>query len=380
MYPARNTREILERLEAWGRSRQWVGADPYEGLNTPLARVAPGRRGRQAVTQAYKRLPFAPPWPLRSAPRRNAKALALALGGYATPAGRKLPGAERYLRELPQQLGALNLLADGAAWGYPFDVQTRGVGYGATTPNAIATCFVVDALCDAEEAGVAGAGELALQARAFLLSLFQPDASAPYFSYVAAGAPLIHNANLLVCGALARLHGLEAQSGVEQPVAQAVQTTLAKTGPDGIWPYGETASYGWADNFHTAYTLEGLLRVGRAWGLGGKELQRGLAAWKSTFIDPDGWARYYPQSRYPLETHCAASAIDLLCLAGGAPEDRALAEAIARCAVAELWLEEEGCFAFRRASRGLNRRRFMRWTNAPMFRALARLCSRGVED
>jgi hypothetical protein len=46
---------------------------------------------------------------------------------------------------------------------------------------------------------------------------------------------------------------------------------------------------------------------------------------------------------------------------------------IADKAIRELWMANEGRFAFRLTARGLNRREFMRWTNAPMFRALARL-------
>src|SRR5919108_3325647 len=95
---------VLTRLERWGAARSWIGPDPYEGLNSPLGRLAPSRRSRQAVTQLYKRLPFTPPWPLRAPPRSNAKALALVLSGYATAPGRRLPGAEEYLVRIPREL------------------------------------------------------------------------------------------------------------------------------------------------------------------------------------------------------------------------------------------------------------------------------------
>jgi hypothetical protein len=366
--------QVLGSLERWGASRDWVGPDPYEGLNSPVAQMAVGRRAKQAVTQAYKRSPWAPPWPLGAPARPNSKALALALSGYATAAGSRLQGASEFLERLPAQLWRLNLLEQEAGWGYPFDVQTRNVTYSSRTPNAIATSFVVEALCDLHElTGGAAAADLALSARPFLLSLRASDAgSGPYFAYVSAGAPLIHNANLLVCGALARLDKIEPDATARQAVEAAAETTIARQRSDGLWPYGELANYGWVDNFHTAYTLDGLKRVSDRFTIDGEALMRAVAAWKTAFIEPDGWARYYPNGHFPLETHCSASAIDLLTVLG---DDRGLAVRIADGAVRELWLGEAERFAFRRTARGLNRREFVRWTNAPMFRALSRLMS-----
>jgi polysaccharide biosynthesis protein VpsJ len=372
------------RLERWGAGRAWVGPDPYEGLNSPLGRLARTRRARQAVVQAYKQLPAPPPWPLRVEPAANAKALALALSGYATPAGGELPGATRFRSSLRRQLADMNLLRDGAAWGYHFDAQTRHLFYANDTPNAIATCFVVEALCDSFTASAdTDYRDLALRARPFLRSLLaEAPGRGPFFAYVASGSELIHNANVLVCGTLARLHALEPDPEAERAAREAVATTVALQRADGLWPYGEANNLGWADNFHTAYVLDGLARMRSEFGVGGEALERGLSAWREAFFDPDGWARYVPNSRVPLETHSSASAIDLLAtLAADDPGrgDReelvVMASRTADAAIRELWIPALSRFAFRRTARGLNKREFMRWTNAPMFRALARLCS-----
>jgi hypothetical protein len=373
--------ETLARLERWGAERRWIGPDPYEGLNSPIGRLAHSTRARQAVIQAYKRFPVQPPWPLRARPVPNAKALALALSGYATLAGQQLPGAQEFLELLPRELGRLNVLDDGAAWGYPFDTQTRHLFYDRYTPNAIATCFVVGALCDVAEAtGDDRSLELALAARPYLLSLrTHAPGHGPFFAYVAAGSELVHNANLQVCGTLARLQGFDADEGAEAAVREAAAPTLARQRNDGLWPYGEAPNLGWVDNFHTAYTLEGISHVHAAFGIGTEALTKGLSAWKTSFFEADGSARYYPNSRYPLEPHSFASAIDLLCtLSEDHPElgDLALANRVAEAAIRELWLEEADCFAYQRTTLRLNARQLMRWTNAPMFRALTRLCSR----
>jgi polysaccharide biosynthesis protein VpsJ len=376
------------QLERWGAGRAWVGPDPYEGLNSPLGRLARTRRTRQAVVQAYKRLPAPPPWPLRVEPAANAKALALALSAYATPAGRELPGATRFRSSLRRQLEEMNLRRDGAAWGYHFDAQTRHLFYAHDTPNAIATCFVVEALCDSFSASAdPDDRELALRGRPFLLSLLaEAPGRGPFFAYVASGSELIHNASVLVCGTLARLNALEPDTEAERAAREAVATTVALQRSDGLWPYGEADNLGWADNFHTAYLLDGLARMHSGFGVAGEALERGLHAWREAFFDADGWARYVANSRFPLETHSSASAIDLLGRLtadnpGRADRDElvGMARRVADAAIRELWIPELSRFAFRRTARGLNKREFMRWTNAPMFRALARLCA-AMED
>lgn len=371
---------MLERLERWGAERAWTGPDPYEALNSPLGRRTPTRRARQALTQLYKRLPFPPPWPLRPSPTPNAKALALALSAYATPAGRRLPGAAEHLDALPDRLAAMALPTGGSgdvAWGYPFPVQTRNIGYGPESPNAIATCFVVDALLDAHEAGGdPGHLALALSARPFLVSLRRDSEHGPFFGYVRAGSDLIHNANLMVGGTLARLHGHDPDRSVAELVRETAATSVRLQRADGLWPYGEARNFGWIDNFHTAYALEGLTRIALAHGIGGAALAGGYRAWRDAFLEPDGWARPRPDRRLPLEAHACASAVDLLSQASTGrwiAERLQLARRIAARAVAELWLPREGRFAFERGRRRLNRRPYVRWTNAPMFRALARL-------
>ena len=273
----------------------------------------------------------------------------------------------------------MELRLESGGWGYHFDTQTRNIRYGADRPNAIATSFVVDALVAAHRATREERwAELALSARPFLLSLWQSSSAAPYFAYVEPGSDLIHNANLLVCGALARLHLLEADEAAADIVCEAAQTTIAQQRPDGLWLYADAPNMAWIDNFHTAYVLEGLSEVETAFGVGSVSLERGARAWLDHFIEADGWARYFHDRHFPLETHCCASAIDVLCqpaVARHISGARSVAQRILECAIRELWLPAVGRFAFRRSRRGLNRREFMRWTSAPMFRALCRLAS-----
>ena len=354
--------DVLRELERWGAERDWLGADPYEGMNAPLARLV-GRtpKLRQAVIQAYRRAPVDPPSPLRPKPRRNAKTVALVLSGYVAA-----PLADRE-RQIAAGLYHLAQLRTGGGWGYHFDFQSRWGSYGAEVPNAIATCFAAGALVDA------GRPELALAARRYLgHDLWNPDGR--YFGYVGAGAVLIHNANALVCGTLARLHEIDPDDELAERVRAAARTTTDLQRPDGSWPYGESPSLGWIDTFHTAYTLEGLHEVDRVLGEAGAAVERGYDFWSRALIEDDGTARARADRRYPLETHSYATAIDTLVMLRERRADGvALAERVAQAAIRDLWLPERGHFAFERYPRWTNRRAFVRWTNAPMFRALARL-------
>lgn len=363
--------DVFARLAKWGAERRWVGPDPYEGLNVPLARIAPGKKGRQAVVQAYKRLPFSPPWPL-SAPRRaNSKTLGLVVSGYSTAAGARLESAGMRTA-LVDQLATMRI-ESARAWGYHFDLQTRHLFYEGSAPNAVATCFVAQGLLDA---GDDAAIELALETRPFLRSLLRDGASGSFFAYVGAGSRLVHNANVLVAGTLARLHEIEPDDGIAASAVTATETTIRAQDAAGLWPYGDAAGLEWADNFHTAYILENLLHTERVFGVGADAFARGIESWRDRFFDADAGARYEPDDQYPQEAHSFASAIDLCCAAREiSPGWLDFGERIAARAIDLLWLEDEGRFAYRISRTGRNKREFMRWTNAPMFRALSRLLS-----
>ena len=376
-------RRILEALGEWGSARAWIGADPYEGLNTtisPLLRHS--KPARQIAIQAYRRLPVPPPWPLHAASRPNAKVSGLVISAYSFPAGQELPGAARWVTALARRLEALRL-HHSEAWGYHFDVQTRHLYYPASWPNAIATCFAIRGLLDAYDWGVLPDGpERASRARPFLESLFRESEHGPFFAYVSAGSELIHNANVMVCGTLTRLLSHQPDPRLERRLDAALETTIRLRGSDGNWPYGERSDLSWRDSFHTAYILEGLARVHERTGKHAWLLDSALQTWLDHFFSPSGDARYHPHRAYPIDTHSAASAIDALCIVADAraqtrPRLIELATRIASRTVELLWIERRRSFGNQVNRRWTNTREFMRWTNAPMFEALARLLSQG---
>ena len=138
----------------------------------------------------------------------------------------------------------------------------------------------------------------------------------------------------------------------------------------------------WADNFHTAFILGSLSRIidchwcRDANGLVDEldnSLRRGYEFWRERFFLDNGWPKYYPDHLYPADVHSAASAIvTLVELRGRIPGTLMLAEKIAEWAVDNL-RDSEGFFHYQRRRFYTVRIPYMRWSEAWMAYALARL-------
>jgi hypothetical protein len=209
--------------------------------------------------------------------------------------------------------------------------------------------------------------------------LWQDVDDGAYFGYIGEGSALIHNANAMICGALARLHEAHPDDEIADRVRRAAVTTSRLQRGDGAWPYGEGGSLGWVDNFHTGYTLEGLYEVERV--LGGDDivtaaLDTGYRYWLDKLFEDDGRARARDNKLFPLEAHSYATAVDTLVVVRERfPDALEHAGRIAQAAVGDMWLPDRSHFAFERWEKWTNKRAFIRWTNAPMLRALLRLLS-----
>lgn len=354
---ARRAAEALaSRLEGAG----FAGWDPYDALTSPLVRpLARTPLARRVALQTLKWSPVNLRPLLGVAPRRHTKALALLASAYGR-LGRLDVASE--LVDLLLEHGVRS--GGGVGFGYDFDVETRWGSYRAGVPNAIATAFAAQAAADA------GRPDIGRQAVTFACARLLVDrAGEPFFGYYEGSAKPIHNANVLVAAAAA-LCGDDDQRLLAR---RALDYTLERQRPDGSWPYGESPGLGWVDGFHTAYVLEGLAR----WEAHEPEpavraaIERGTGLFVDRLVDVDGAPRATLDSRYPIDTHAAASAITALCAVRG-HDARALPAA-----------ERVLSFALRRLRRRDARFRFqlhrgwrssipyVRWSDAHMLLALA---------
>jgi hypothetical protein len=363
------------RLEAWGSSRDWLGSDPYDGLNatrlvTPLKRNPFGRR---VLTQVVKRTPVDLRPLLGIRPGPSAAASAHLASAYAAQSVLPVAEAEEKLADMIDRLLAQRLPGfQEACWGYPFDVQTRVFFYPRGAPNTIATAFAGLALLDAYER--TGRAELLEEAKAtcafFVRHVPQTESAAgAYFGYLVGDRTPIHNANMLVAALLARVGQVTDSSDLRRRAEAALAHTVAGQRQDGSWPYGELPHLEWVDNFHTAYVLMCIELCRRAGAIPPREtLERGLGYYRTALFLGDGTPKYYPASVYPIDAQCAAEAIRLFSLVGR--RDDALRTF--DFAMRKL-RRRDGSFIFQRQRLWKNSQPHVRWFEAPFLAALSAL-------
>jgi len=395
---------VYEKLLAWCRERDYAGHDPFDALNSRLFRSTPllgrSRLARLAWTQALKRSPINLRRPALVPPERNAKGTALfALAALARRrANRDDASAERESRALLDDLLEARVPGpSGAAWGYNFDWQGRAFYAPRGTPTVVPTAFAVRALVEgsqlfgegADGEGAQGEAEGArgkyLQAARgaceFILRDLNRGAGdgddGVCFSYTPLDRTRVFNASLLAGEALAAVGARTGERELLETALKAARYVVRRQRADGSWAYGEADFQSWADNFHTAFILTSLGRICRARPDARAELQdavgRGYRFWRENFFLADGWPKYYHRSAHPADAHSSGAAVVALTELGeydsGAVE---FAAVVARWAVRHLF-DERGFFYYQRRRRYTVRTPYMRWSQAWMAYALARL-------
>ena len=389
-------------LFQWCRDRSFAGYDPFDALNSRVFQSTPLRHSRSARliwTQLSKRSPLN----LRSLagvpPQTNSKGLSLfALAALANFRRQRTVEAETEARELLNQLIESRIEGySGAAWGYNFAWQSRNFYAPKGTPMIVPTAFAARALLEASQTfnDLPNRGDY-LEARDpyleaarsscdFILNDLKRTVESETelcFSYSPLDDTRIFNASLLAAETLASVGALTGEAERCDLAIRAARYVVSAQRDDGSWGYGAGPGQEWVDNFHTAYVLVSLARIRKQCQAAeadlDRALQRGYAFWRERFFLADGWPKYYHDSLYPADAHSAATAIvtllELQELDRGALE---LAERIADWALRNL-RDPQGFFYYQRQRFYTGRTPYMRWTQAWMLYALARLLEEKV--
>jgi len=374
-----------QELLTWCRARNFAGYDPFDGLNSRLFQLTPLARiptARLIWTQILKRSPLNLRPFLFVPKQRNAKGIALfALAALADYRRNRLSEKELEARKLLDALIEMRIRGfSGAAWGYNFDWQSRNFFAPLGTPTTVPTTFAIRALIEGYEVlSDIRYLEFAKSACDFIvhdLARAGDGKDSLCFSYVPFARTRIWNASLLAAEALARVGQLKQEQEYSHLAKAATRYVIQQQNPDGSWPYGGNPDQAWIDNFHTAYILYSLSKIIEAGQLGGEfseALELGYRFWRGRFFLADGWPKYYDDRPFPADAHAAASAI-VTFLEFTNSDENALAQAagLANWAIENL-RAREGYFYYQRRRFFVVKTPHIRWTQAWMLYALARL-------
>lgn len=376
---------IHAELLAWCREHDFAGHDPFDALNSRLFNATPfagSRNARLIWTQLLKRSP-ADLRAIALVPReRNAKGIALfALAQLATYRRLKTETSAQQVRNLLSLLLSMKVEGfSGAAWGYNFDWQSRNFFAPRGTPTVVPTAFAARALIEASHEFP---NEEYLSAAHSVCDFLLRDLprtveteSELCFSYAPTTNTRIFNASLLAAEVLASVGQMTNDSTLCATAERAARYVINRQQPDGSWTYGTEPAQSWIDNFHTAYILFSLNRIISACKSGQEfqqSLQRGYRYWTQTFFLADGWPKYYHDALYPVDAHAAASAIVTLLECRDLDESSTrIAEQVAAWTIQNL-RDKRGYFYYQRRRFYTVRKPYIRWTQAWMLYALARL-------
>jgi hypothetical protein len=369
-------------VQGWLGSRDYAGYEPFDLMNSPYvgdwARRFPlnvliRQYGRRLAGVRIREL-------LRVPASKNCKALGLVLGGYCdlVRCGESWETEAKYIKA---ELGRLRSPQEEEfCWGYNWTAISLRAGnlMPAFSPNAVATSFCASALLDmAEVFGDQEALDMAASAGRFLVKRLNRSIDTDTelcFSYTPGDRTRIYNSTVLVSSFLTRLAGLVAIPQYVDLARRSMQYLISRQLPDGAWYYGDSRWQRWIDSFHTAYNLDSLLQFRQLTGesFADHAIQLGYDYYKRAFFS-QGRPAYYHDRVYPIDIHCCSQAILTFCNFAGQDES-ALETALA---IAEWTLDNmkarDGSFYYQRHRTWINRTPYLRWGQAWMFKALARL-------
>lgn len=376
-----NIQEAFLRLKDYCEAEDYMGWDPFDGLNSRLLALLKfptrSRLIRLGWLQLVKRAPFNLRPVLGIPKHQNPKGIALFLSGYC-----------HLFRESKDEilLPIIHKLAhilitnqskgwSGACWGYPFPWQARAFFQPAHTPTVVATTYCANALLDAWEITKhLPYKETALSSAQFIIHDLKRDYSGQdlIFSYSPLDQSRVYNASLLGARLLARIWSITPdRKDLKQLAESAVNYVIKKQSPDGSWPYGEKPYHQWIDSFHTGFNLECLadFTTYTQSDTALNSLKIGINYYLNNFFSSQGESKYYNNQLYPIDVHAPAQLIVTLYRTGELSRNIALVERVLRWTIQNMQ-DNKGYFYYQKRVRYISKTPFMRWAQAWMFNSL----------
>jgi hypothetical protein len=373
----------IQGLRTWMESRHFEGYEPFDLLNSPYLRGNWARELAPAILLIQLGKHFAGPRLrqfLKVPTGCNPKALGLCLSAYCDLArsGCDVSAETAWLKSELIRLRSPH--ENYYSWGYDWDYfSLRGSRLPAFSPNCIASYFCGMAMLELSEvSGDREALAIAQSAADFMASRLNrsyESADAICFSYTPNDKTLIYNSSALAGAFLARTGKLRGNRAYLSLARKALVFLVRNQQPQGGWYYGQLGRQRWIDSFHTSYNVCALLDYQQT--TGDRTFEEAMLAghryYRATFFRSDGATRYYHNRTFPIDIHACSQAI-LHFVAFSAIDPQALEHAWkAFDWTLRNMTASDGSFYYQRHRLWTNRTPYMRWGQAWMLRALARL-------
>jgi len=373
----------VEALRRWIETRQFAGYEPFDLLNSPYLSGAWARKALPAILliQAGKRFAgLRLRQSLKIPPSRNPKALGLCLSAYCdlAQAGYDVSTEAAWLKN---ELIRLRSPREAEyCWGYDWDyVSLRGTRLPAFAPNCIASYFCGTAMMEMHKVFAdSEALEIAESVARFLATRLHRSFESPdelCFSYTPGDKTQIYNSSALAAVFLARIGSLREDQeylGLAHKAMVFLERGQLETGG---WYYGRLRRQHWIDGFHTSYNVCALLDYQRITGDHAFKdaMLLGHRYYKATFFTGDGAPKYFHNRTFPIDIHaCAQAILHFITFSSIDPQAPELARRTFRWTMRNM-AAPEGAFYYQRHRLWTNRALYMRWGQAWMLHALAKL-------
>ena len=376
----RRVYESLKKVEKWVEEHHYQAYEPFDGLSSPLRRLTFGnllldRLLMQAVRQSPINLrPLLGIRPLPSTKGRGYMA-----SGYL--ALLRLTGDPAYRQKATMCLEWLmehkSPKFQEYSWANHFDFASRGGRYSKDDSIIVWSSLIGQAFVDGfETLGDRRYLAVAESVCRWILALPREKTdSGTCLSYHALDQESIHNASMLGAALLARVWRHTRNREYLDVAALAVQYSCSRQLADGAWWYAEDPKYHWIDGFHTGYNLDSLNCYTTSTGDDSYRagLLKGLEYYKRNFFRDDGCPKYYHNRTQPIDSQCAAQALETL--SHFSELDPACLELARRVA---LWTirhmqDPDGHFYYRVYPLMTAKAPMLHWAQATMYRGLVAL-------
>ncbi len=382
----------LKGLTRYVIREKYSGFDPYDALNSESLSKIPSKYGKIAVTQAFVYSPIDMRDLFKVKRGINPKTLGLALRSYC------LLHDQKEFKKIPIQdeiSKVVRLLKKCRAkgysnycWGFNFPWQDLTRYSEENVPTIVNTSLIGNAFLDLYESKQKKSDlDVAISASKFILEDLNIHESnrGLCFSYTPIDNNIVHNANIMGAGFLARVNQHLQDSDIDGLVRKATKFTLSYQMKDGKWPYSYNPmkkTERLQIDFHQGFILDAmcdLIATSKKKYPYQKALKRGAQYYMKEQFRPCGASNWRIPRKWPIDIHHQAQGIISMCRLYEIFGEK---KYINRAMTISQWtlnnlLDERGFFHYQKWPVVTNKVQYIRWSQAWMMYGLSSLLSIG---